>query len=149
MPPVTFSFSVVDLVGTIIVPVVLPLLVGLVTTRETNAGRKAILLAVLAAVASLCTQAVEAWQSGRSFDLWAALLLVVPTFVIAVATHYGIWKPTGASSALQAVGAHQVIDSTSTVTADDPAPAAGGVTAIPHIDAPAAEPAAGGVTSEG
>jgi hypothetical protein len=140
MPPVTFSFSVVDLVGTIIVPVVLPLLVGLVTTRETNAGRKAVLLAVLAAVAS--------WQSGRSFDLWAALLLVVPTFVIAVATHYGIWKPTGASALVQAVGAHQTIDSTSTVTADDPAPAAG-VTAVPHIDAPAAEPAAGGVMSEG
>lgn len=130
---IVFHLSIVDVIGVIVVPVLLPLLVGLVTTRETHAGRKAVLLALLAAVTSLCTQAVEAWQSGHAFDLGAALLLVIPTFVIAVAMHFGVWKPAGAAAALQDVGAHAVVESTAQVVSEETTPAPG-VTAVPHVD---------------
>lgn len=101
---IEFNFNVIDLVGYLIIPVVLPLLVGLVTTKETNGNRKAIMLASLAMVTSLLTQALSAWQAGTPYDLWVGLLGVVPTFVIAVATHYGLWNPTGMSNTVQGVG---------------------------------------------
>ena len=101
---VTFHFSLVDFMGYLVIPVFLPLLVGLVTTKVTSSGAKAWLLAGLAALTSLSTQALAAWQSGTAYDLWLGLMGVVPVFVIAVATHYGLWKATGTTSVVQSVG---------------------------------------------
>ena len=100
---ITFDFNIIDVVGTFVLPVLLPLLVGLVTTKVTSSNRKAVLLAGLSLVTSLLTQALAAWQGGTAYDLWAGLVGTVPTFVIAVATHYGLWKPTGTSDAVQSV----------------------------------------------
>lgn len=93
---------VLQLVGATI----LPLLVGLVTTRETNPGRKAIYLAALSVLISLLAEIVSALQTGVTYNLGTALLAALGTFLIAVGTHYGLWKPTGAAGALQDVGAN-------------------------------------------
>ena len=102
---ITFSLSPVEVVTTIVIPVFLPLLVGLVTTKVTDAGVKATLLAALSLVSGLLNEAVAAVQSGTDYDLGAGLTAALPAFVSAVAMHYGLWKPTGLSEAAQGVGA--------------------------------------------
>ena len=88
----------------LVLGVVLPVLVGLVTTRATSAGRKAALLAALSVVTSLLTELIAALQSGTVYNLGLALVLGLGTFIVAVATHYGLLKPTGVSAAALAVG---------------------------------------------
>jgi hypothetical protein len=82
----------------------LPLLVGLVTKRETSPGRKAVLLAALSVLTSLLTEIASALQTGVVYNLGTALLASLVTFLVAVGTHYGLWKPTGTAGALQDVG---------------------------------------------
>ncbi len=86
---------------------VLPLLVGLVTTRETSPGRKAIYLAALSVLVSLLSEIASALQTGVVYNLGTALIAALVTFLVAVGTHFGLWRPTGASEALQAVGRHR------------------------------------------
>lgn len=88
----------------LLVAVILPILVGLVTTRVTSESRKAVLLAALSLVTSVLVSLGAAIQEGQTFDLGVALLAAIPTFAIAVASHYGLWKPTGVSAQAQAVG---------------------------------------------
>lgn len=80
--------------------VVLPILVGLVTTRVTSSGAKAWLLAGLTLLTSLLTELARAVSAGEVYDLGVALQLAVPAFAISVATHYGLWKPAGVSDAI-------------------------------------------------
>ncbi|WP_041684726.1 hypothetical protein [Renibacterium salmoninarum] len=82
----------------------LPLLVGLVTTRTTNAGVKAVLLAALAVVIALVSQVADALQYGKPYNLGIALVTAAVSFAISVGTHFGIWKPTGTAHAAQRVG---------------------------------------------
>lgn len=85
----------------LLISTVLPLLVGLVTKTVTNSGAKALLLALLALVLSLLTELLAAVNAGTAYDLGQGLLLAIPTFLIAVGMHYGLWKPVGASTAAQ------------------------------------------------
>ena len=99
---ISFTLDPALIVG-LLVSTVLPLLVGLVTTKVTHSGVKAVLLAALALVTSLLTELGVAMSNGVTYDLGRGLLLAIPTFLIAVGMHYGIWKPVGASSAAQSV----------------------------------------------
>lgn len=97
---ITFDIPLIPVLQ-LVLGVVLPVLVGLVTTRATSAGRKAVLLAGLAVVTSLLTELVAALQAGTVYNLGLALVLGLGTFIVAVATHYGLLKPTGVSHAAQ------------------------------------------------
>lgn len=99
---ITFNLDPALVIG-LLVSTVLPLLVGLVTTRVTHGGLKAALLAGLALVTSLLTELGVAVTSGVTYDLGQGLLLAIPAFLIAVGMHYGLWKPVGASTAAQEV----------------------------------------------
>lgn len=92
------------LIVALLVSTVLPLLVGLVTTRVTHSGAKALLLAGLALATSLLTEIGVAINSNEPYDLGQGLLLAIPTFLIAVGMHYGLWKPTTTTAKVQAVG---------------------------------------------
>lgn len=83
------------------IAVVLPLFVGLVTTRVTSSRWKAILLTLLSVASGLLTEILAAMQADRPYDLAAGLIAGVTTLVIAIAIQYGIWKPTGATAAVQ------------------------------------------------
>jgi hypothetical protein len=83
---------------------VLPVLVGLVTKTVTSSAVKAWLLAGLTLATSLLVELGRALEAGSTFDVGAALFLALPAFVVSVATHYGLWKPTGVSARVQAVG---------------------------------------------
>lgn len=89
------------LVIQMLVSTVLPLLVGLVTTRVTHGGIKAVLLAGFSLITSLLTELGVAVEAGVPYDLGQGLLLAVPTFLIAVGMHYGLWKPTTATTKAQ------------------------------------------------
>lgn len=97
---ITFTLDVA-LVVQILVSTVLPLLVGLVTKTITHPGAKAVILAILSLVTSLLTELGESLAAGTTYDVGIGLLLALPTFLIAVGMHYGIWKPIGASAKAQ------------------------------------------------
>lgn len=88
-----------------LIAVVLPVLVGLVTTRVVSGASKAWLLAGLTLATSLLVELARAIDQGTTFDLGVALMTALPAFVVSVSTHYGLWKPTGVSAAVQSVGA--------------------------------------------
>lgn len=100
---VSFDIDWLQILG-LVISVVLPLIVALVTKLDTNSAVRAILLAALAVVVNLLTELLQALQEGTPYNLGMALVFALVSFVIAVSTHYGLWKPTGAATALQAVG---------------------------------------------
>lgn len=105
MELVEFNLSPLQII-TFVVAVILPLLVGLVTKKVTDPGVKATLLAGLAAVTGLGAELVSALTQGEVYDLGSGLITAVTAFVIAVAIHYGIYKPTGATEKVQSIGVH-------------------------------------------
>lgn len=99
---ITFSMDPAAIVQ-MLVAVVLPVLVGLVTTKVTHGGVKACLLALLTMVTSVLTELGRALAAHQDFDAGVALTTALPAFVISVATHFGVWKPTGVTDKVQAV----------------------------------------------
>lgn len=106
VPVVAFTLDPLAVVQ-LCIAFVLPVLVGLVTTRVTSSGAKAWLLALLSLVTSLLVELARALTESVTYDLGVALLIALPAFVVSVATHYGLWKPTGISGAVQDVGRHR------------------------------------------
>lgn len=98
-----FHFDAIQIV-TFLVAVVSPLLVGLVTKRVTASGTKAILLAGIAAVTGFGSELVAALTQGQVYDAGTGLITALTAFVVAVALHYGLYKPTGVSGKAQDVG---------------------------------------------
>ncbi|MFD8949475.1 hypothetical protein ACFV0B_11530 [Streptomyces xanthophaeus] len=82
----------------LLISVVLPVIVGLVTTRVTSAGTKAVLLLALSTLNGLL---VEIANPGPGFDLGTAAVLALVAFTTGVLTHFGLWKPTGVSGKAQ------------------------------------------------
>lgn len=82
--------------------VVLPVLVGLVTTRVTSPGAKAVLLLGLSVINGFV---VEYAHPGPDYDVGTAAILSLVAFGTGVLAHFGLWKPTGISSKAQDVGA--------------------------------------------
>jgi hypothetical protein len=83
----------------LLVSVVLPVLVGLVTTRVTHAGLKAVLLLALSAVTGFVTEYAGPHDAGYSVGTAAVLSLVA--FAAGVLAHFGFWKPVGVSGKAQ------------------------------------------------
>ena len=102
-PTVAFTLDPATVVQ-LLIAFILPVLVGLVTTRVTSSAVKAWLLAGLSLVTSLLVELGRALASGTTYDLGVALLAALPAFVVSVATYHGLWKPTGVTAAVQDVG---------------------------------------------
>lgn len=98
----TFSLNWPLIIG-LLVSTILPLLVGLVTTRVTHSGAKAALLALLAAVTGLLSELGNALTSQTNYDVGTGIVMALTSFLVAVGLHFGIYKPTGASAAAQSV----------------------------------------------
>lgn len=84
---------------TLAVGTVLPILVGLVTKASWGAGVRAVLLAALSALGGVGSSALDAANAGQSWDWKMATITASNVWLIAVAAHFGIWKPTGVSAA--------------------------------------------------
>jgi hypothetical protein len=79
--------------------VVLPVLVGLVTTRVTSAGLKAVLLLALSTASGFVVEYAGPHDAGYSVGTAAVLALV--SFGTGVLSHFGFWKPVGVSAKAQ------------------------------------------------
>jgi hypothetical protein len=79
----------------------LPLLVGLVTKRSWPDGLKAVLLLALTALGQFLLAYQDSLGAGEHFVWQSWLWSTVVGFAIAVAVHFGLWKPTGASATAQ------------------------------------------------
>lgn len=75
----------------LLVAVVLPLVVAVVTKEVRSSGLKAVVLAALAAVSAALTAVIA--SDGVLTE--ATLQAGVEYFLVAVASYYGLWKPTG------------------------------------------------------
>ncbi|MEV6504765.1 hypothetical protein AB0M61_01420 [Streptomyces sp. NPDC051642] len=73
----------------------LPVLVGLVTTRVTSGGLKAVLLLALSGANGFLVELAGPHDSGYSWQTAAVLALV--SFAVGVLTHFGLLKPAGVS----------------------------------------------------
>jgi hypothetical protein len=80
------------------ISVVLPVLVGLVTTRVTHAGTKAVLLLALSTGNGFLVELanpVDGWDAGT------AAVLALVSFGTGVLSHFGMWKPIGVAGRAQ------------------------------------------------
>lgn len=115
----TYSLDVVQIL-TLLAGTVLPILVGLVTTRVTEPAVKGVILASLSAAAALVGEALTAAQAGTPYDVGRGIVMALGVWAIAVATHYGLWKPTGAADAAADTGRTATPDDTVlTIGSDD------------------------------
>lgn len=103
---IVFAIDTAQVIG-LFAGVILPVLVGLVTTRVTHGGVKAGLLAVLSVATNVLTELGDSLVNGTVYDLGAALVAGLGTFIVAVALHYGLFKPTGVSERAQSLGSKQ------------------------------------------
>lgn len=84
----------------LIAGVLIPLLVGVITKMRASEGLKAIVNAGLSAVAGALTAVLASTGAVR----WQSVVIsILSTWIVSVASHYGFWKPTGASQAVQSV----------------------------------------------
>lgn len=82
---------------TLLVSSVFPLLVGLVTKASWGGGVKAVLLALLAAVAGFVSEYLVSVTDDTPYNVEVGLFVAVTGFLTAVGVHFGLLKPTGAA----------------------------------------------------
>jgi hypothetical protein len=87
LPP----YVVALLLGTLI-----PLVNGVVTKLTTSSTVKAIITLVLSAIAGAVN--VSLVDGGGAVISWSTLNAAAITFIVAVATYVGVWKPMGVTS---------------------------------------------------
>lgn len=80
---------------TFVVATVLPLLVAIVSTKETDSRRKGIILAVLSLVTSVLSGILDALVNGTEYDLGGQLVILLDVFAWAVVSYFGIWRAEG------------------------------------------------------
>lgn len=88
---ITFNIDWI-LVLQFVLATLLPLAVGIVTTRVTAPNVKAVVLAFFALLAGIGTEIVNALIAEQAYDIGAGLFRFGTIFVVAVATHFGVWS---------------------------------------------------------
>lgn len=81
-----------------------PLLVGLVTTKETNPLSKALLLAGISVASGFVSQLVAALVKDLPFNVWDALLTGAVAWLLAVTSHKELWTRTNLIDLVQSIG---------------------------------------------
>ncbi|MER5750596.1 hypothetical protein [Streptomyces sp. NPDC002088] len=83
----------------LVISIVLPVLVGLVTTRVTHAGIKATLLLALSTANGFLVE--YAGPHGDDYSVQTAAVLALVSFAVGVLSHFGLLKPTGVAGKAQ------------------------------------------------
>lgn len=82
LSPITVSY---------VIGVVLPLVVGLLTTQRLAPKYKALILVLLSAVAAAINISIN--DSGEAVFSQATLDTFIQTLIAGVASYFGVWKP--------------------------------------------------------
>lgn len=120
---------------------VLPLLVGLVTNKLTGRKEQFFLLTFLTLVTAGTTSILQEHAAGQAIDLLQIFVTFVVNFLVAILSHYALWKPTNLSDLMLSIfvkpsapsGAHSAA---APLPLPTPAPAV--VAPAAPIEAPAA-----------
>lgn len=80
---------------TVVINVLLPIVVALVTNRTADGAVKALVLLTLSALSGYLVQVLAAVQAGVLIDWSQVTFTAVVGLVVAVASHFGLWKPVG------------------------------------------------------
>jgi hypothetical protein len=81
----------------ILIGTVLPIVVGIVTTKVESRKLKGALLIGLATIAGVLTTALN----GDGVITKETLIAAAVSYVTATAAHYGVWKPQGVTEIIQ------------------------------------------------
>lgn len=100
LPIYTFQPNVGGLLS-LLLTLVLPLAVAVITTRVTSAKVKGFLLLSVVAVKTTVEAIVSNGNDYIPFAWIPFLMNLAINFTLAVMMHFGIWKPSGASTAIQ------------------------------------------------
>lgn len=85
----------------IVVSLFLPLLVGLLTKQSWNGNFKAVLLLAVAALSAGVTDLI----TSGTLEGWKLILeQTAINWLVAVATHFHLWRPTGVSATVAELG---------------------------------------------
>lgn len=96
---ITTSQLVSAAVGTL-----LPIVVALITARVADGATKALTLLALAALSGVLTELGDALAAGTPWEWQQSVYAAVLAYVVAVASHFGLWKPaavTGSGGGIQ------------------------------------------------
>lgn len=88
---ITFNFDWI-IVLQFVLATILPLIVGIVTTKVTAPNVKAVVLAALSLVASILAEITYALTAELPYNVGDGLIRFGAIFVVAVATHFGVWS---------------------------------------------------------
>lgn len=88
----------------ILIGTVLPIVVGYVTAASLNSGLKAAILAGFAGLSGVLSQWLTAINNNQHFAWQAAVISAFLTYLVAEASYFKIWKPSGVSDVVQAAG---------------------------------------------
>lgn len=83
----------------LVITFVLPLLVGVVTTHVTNPSLQAVLLLAFSTANGFLVELTGPHPAG--YNVGSAVVFSLVGFVMAVAAHFGLWKPTGLAATVQ------------------------------------------------
>lgn len=116
------STTVVTLVG-----ILIPILTGLISKKVASGGLKSILTLVLSVLVSVIATLVA--SDGHGFAWHPFATAFISTFVVAIASYYGFWKPTGlagsVAQATQSFGISRPVLQTAAKGEESPSSAAG------------------------
>lgn len=85
----------------VVVSLLLPLLVGVLTKASWNRNLKAVLLLLVATLSAGVTDLITA----GTLESWKLILeQTAINWLIAVATHFHVWKPTGVAAEVAQIG---------------------------------------------
>lgn len=88
----------------LVIAVLLPAVVGLVTTRVTEPRWKSVLLLGLTAVTSVAQELATSLQAHTEFRVFDVLMVAAGSYVLSMAVHLGVMNPLGLKDKLQSVG---------------------------------------------
>lgn len=94
----TYTLNTAGLIA-LLLQFALPVGIGLVTKASMPAGVKAVLLLFSSAVVQFVVAWLDSVTNTNAFNWQAVAWSVMVGFVISVASHFGLWKPTGISAA--------------------------------------------------
>jgi hypothetical protein len=100
LPVYSFTPTGVGILS-LILTVLLPLVVAVITTRVTHGGVKFMLLLLVVAIKTTVEAVIANNSDYINFDWIPFLMNITINLAIAIAAHFGIWKPTGAAGFTQ------------------------------------------------
>jgi hypothetical protein len=89
----------------LVIGIVLPVVVAAVTRYAASDAIRAVVLAALAGATAVLTEWGRAVAAGDAFVWQVSAFAALGTFIVAVSTYFGLWKPTGVAEAVKLVPA--------------------------------------------